>query len=295
MEKSRAIITAVSNKFFPSVLNLINSIRANYDTEIEIHVYDLGLSRIFRNELERIEFVHVIDMPHFCEHWRSCYTWKTYIFTKPFATYNLYLDAGCQIDGTLDAAFEKIVANGYFVIEQGPLLADIVPEEYTQICSIDEKYYSEAYIDAGVFGFDKSVTMRNLTGSVYNAARAGLCLGFSPQDTWRNRGKNKSIFVRDCKQFRHDMTVLNIFLRKHIGDLEVSDSLNILKIRMNYRRLRYVNKKMKYRQNTFAVSYINRCLVNGFILMRGWLLTIRRKHAVYYMDLKHKKNINTHI
>ena len=286
MKKNKAIITAVSNKFFPSVLNLINSIRANYDENIDIFVYDLGLSYTFRKELEHVKSVYVINMPQFCPHWRSCYTWKTYIFTKPLAMYNLYLDAGCQIGGALDATFAAIQKNGYFVIDQGVSLSDIVPIEYKRLFQINNKFYNESCVDAGVFGFDSSEEVNEVAMCTYDAAVAGLSLGFSKRDAWRNKDKDKNIFVRGCVQFRHDLTLLNIFLRKKIGDLDVSTANNILKIRMNYRRLRYVNDKMTYTRNISVTKWINRLVLNSFIVLRGCSLKLRGKKDVPYMDLK---------
>jgi hypothetical protein len=89
---NRAIITSCSNKFFPAVINLIGSIKNNYPDHPPIFVYDLNILKIFKKELETIKNVKVIQMPKFCVHWESCYTWKTYIFQHSLAESNLYLD-----------------------------------------------------------------------------------------------------------------------------------------------------------------------------------------------------------
>ncbi len=215
--QSKAIITSCSNKFFPSVINLLGSIKANYPNHPPIYVYDLGLFYTFRKELEQIEGVTVIPMPHFCPHWRSCYTWKTYIFANPLADLNFYIDAGCQVLKPLDEDFEIIDKNNYHIIDVGVTLNDLIPDDYKILFSVPTSYNDVRGFSAGIFGFKKTASVSEMLNRTYSAALVGLSQGFSPDNLWRSKGKDKNMFIRQCKFFRHDQSLLNLFFRLQYG------------------------------------------------------------------------------
>lgn len=215
--KSKAIITSCSNKFFPSVINLLGSIKANYPNHPPIYVYDLGLFYTFRKELEQIDGVTVIKMPPFCPHWRACYTWKTYIFAHPLADLNFYIDAGCQVLKPLDEDFELIEKNDYLIIDVGVTLSDLIPKDYKLMFSVPDSYDKLMGFSAGIFGFKNTENMKKMLNRSYSAAYAGLSLGFSPDNAWRNKGKDKNIFTRQSPFFRHDQSLLNLFFRLEFG------------------------------------------------------------------------------
>ncbi len=177
----RVIITAASTKFFPSLINLIGSIKRNYPNHPKIFVYDVGLLNIFVKELALIDDVEVLKMSKFCNHWRSCYTWKTYIFAHPLARLNFYLDAGCQVLKSLDDIFSRIDVENVFLIDQGHSFKEIVPKSYKSIFNISDKYDNLTTIHAGVIGFKSDPQIIALFKKVYDSACAGLTLGFSPK------------------------------------------------------------------------------------------------------------------
>ena len=220
---NKAIITSCSTKYFPWLINLIGSIKANYPNHPKIYIYNLGLLSIFRKELEKINNVEVLEMPHFCRFWRSCFTWKTYIFAHPIAKLNFYLDAGCQILRPLDEIFEAIDKDEYFVKDEGSSFKNIIPKEYKDLFELDDSYNELNIVAAGIFGFKDTPYINTILEKLYNWALIGLCLGFSPKEQWKNKGKNKNIFIRNCKMFRHDLTLLNIILRKNIQNLKIHD------------------------------------------------------------------------
>ena len=251
------IITSASNKFFPSVLNLIGSIKANYPDHPPIFVYDLGLFSTFKRELTEMEGVTILAMPHFVPFWRSCYTWKTYIFNNPLAELNLYLDAGCQVLRGLGEMFEEIEGNGYIAVSQGSDLKmrTHTPEEYISLFDIDERLLEKEIMTAGIFGFKKGNEIEKVIHKLYQAGVAGLCLGFSKEEQWKNKGPNKNDFIRKCPAFRHDTTLLSLFLLKHIEDLKVEDvsrfsahktgdSQLIWNMRLNYQNLDYLKPRL---------------------------------------------------
>ena len=221
MEK--CIITACSNRFFPSLLNLLGSIKANYPNHPKIYVYSLGLLPILKNELKNIAGVEVIDMPHFCAFWKKCYTWKTYIFTNPLSELNLFLDAGNEILMPLDEMFEQIENNGYFTVSQITKIKDIVPKEYGIIFKLTNEQREKECIGSGIFGFNKHDNkIKMVLDDVFESAICGLCLGYSANEKYRNKGREKTFFTRNCDLFRHEQTMLNIFLNKHIDNYKIN-------------------------------------------------------------------------
>ncbi|MFA5879713.1 MAG: hypothetical protein WC860_06010 [Candidatus Margulisiibacteriota bacterium] len=279
MEK--CIITSASNKFFPSLINLIGSIKVNYPNHPDIYVYDLGLFYTFKKELESIEKVHIIKMPHFCSFWRSCYTWKTYIFNNPLAKLNFYIDAGSQILRPLDEIFDIIEKDNYFTVIQKVNLETITPPEYLNLFDIDTKYYKQYVIAAGIFGFKNEPNINKILSKLHEASISGLCLGFSPTEQWKNKGNNKNPFIRNCMGFRHDSTLLNLVLIKYLGNFKKHEiekygndhSPNehpeqlIWNFRMNYTKLQYLNKKYLNSKKVF-ISLFNLIILKLFLKLR---------------------------
>lgn len=276
MDKNRSIITSASNKFFPSLLNLIGSIKDTNTNHPNIYVYDLGLSYLFKKELENIDKVYILKVPHFVKHWRSCYTWKTYILNNPITELNLYIDAGCQVLKPLDELFDKIDKNGYLTVSQGSnvIIKDITPKEYFDIFNIDKSIGDLEVITAGIFGFKNNDFIKNITNQLYKSGVDKYCLGFSPSELWKNKNVNKTEFIRDCKMFRHDTTMISLLLRKHINNIIVepvelfSDKENtspnqyIWNMRMNYGKLKHIYKKYN------IYSYINNIYIYIFIKLK---------------------------
>ncbi len=277
--KSKAIITSCSNKFFPSVINLLTSIKVNYPDHPPIYIYDLGLFYTYRRELEQIKGVTVISMPHFCPHWRACYTWKTYIFAHPLAELNLYLDAGCQVLQSLDKDFKIIEKEKILLVDQEQLFKDIVPESYKEIFDLTDDFDSKTVIHAGIIGFGDSPEVNKIFHKIYAAAQAGLALGFSSNDSWRNKGKDRNIFVRDCRLFRHDLTLVNIFFRKYWNNIQIqslmiyhgnlldSPEQRIWHIRLNWRRPPFMSPTKLHPKPTWFV-YFNRFILLLILFLR---------------------------
>lgn len=279
MNHDRAIITAASNKFFPNLLNLIGSIKENYPAHPPIYVWDLGLFPTFRRELTNIEGITVVPMPHFCTFWRKCYTWKTYIFTKPFADTNLYLDAGTQVLKSLDKVFVQIETDGYLAVSQALPCQMIVPNEYVDTLSIPADNLEKEVVTAGIFGFSRYHSdIQKVIKATHDASLAGLCLGYSQTEQWKNKAPNKTFFIRDCKIFRHDTTILSIFLHKLMphakitelslfsGERHVGEHF-VWNIRLLYSKLDYTSPL--YTKSKKSVdTLINRVYLQVFFILK---------------------------
>ncbi len=267
----RALITSASDKFFPSLLNLIGSLKANYPNHPTLYVYDLGLNSIYKKQLIELG-IELRTVPPFVDHWRSCYTWKTYILKTPLARLNFYIDAGCQILKSLDALFDSIDTQGYVLVSQGHdvLLGEVTPDSYFNIFDVDGEFKKKEVIAAGLFGFKKGhEDIEKVTHGLYDAGTMGLCLGFSKGELWKNKGKNKNLFVRDCDKFRHDTTVISLLVYKHIqnpviesvelfsGEQTGKDSQYLWNLRMNYSNLQYAS--------TLPLSQATRAMLWAFM------------------------------
>lgn len=280
---SRCIITSASNKYFPSVINLIGSLKANFPEHPQIYIYDLGLNGLLRKQLENIEGIKILKMPKFVNYWRCCYTWKTYILNTPLADLNFYLDAGCQVLRPLDEIFEKIETNGYLFVSQGKevLAKDIVPRDYIDLFELKNEQLDHEVIAAGIFGFKKNSLITIITNKLYAAGVSGLCLGFSEKEQWKNKGVNKNNFIRNCKRFRHDTTLLTLFILKHInvptieslnnfqGELTKNPNQIIWNLRMNYSKLDYIfSKDFSSFTRLYISCFIKFKKINSWIKLR---------------------------
>ncbi len=293
---SRSVITAASNKFFPSLLNLIGSIR-KFHPELPIFVYDLGLAGPFKAEISSMPAVQICEIPKETAFWRSCYTWKASIFMSPKSSLNLYLDAGNELLRPLDGMFDIIESQGYLAVEQRAPIRDILPSDYAELFGISDQVLEENAITAGIFGFrDSCEPIRRVISKLHAASMAGLCLGFSKMDGWKNKGVNKTWHVRDCKIFRHDTTLLSIFLRTEIDGLAVgkfelfggSHSKNypgqyLWNMRMNYDSLDHIDDAHALATDKVAVT-ASRLAVNAFVFFKNIRLRFKTSLSMIPQD-----------
>ncbi|MEI8061977.1 MAG: hypothetical protein WCG97_01640 [bacterium] len=289
-EKTKCIITSASNKFFPSLINMLGSMEINFPQHPDVYVYDLGLFYTLRKELGSIPWVHVLDIPHFAPHWRACYTWKTYILNNPLADLNFYMDAGCEVLRPLDPLFEKIDNNGYIAVSQGKevTMKDVTPMSYFKMYELDEKFKDAEIIAAGLFGFKKDSIATTVTQKLYEAGVKGLCLGYSIKDQWKNKGVNKTDVVPDCTIFRHDTTMISVILYKYVPNLIIepiesfSGSLvgkeygqYLWNYRLNFSKLKLTNTTLLHKKFSLFAS-INRIFIKIFLVLKAINRMIKR-------------------
>lgn len=282
MPETKCIITSASNKFFPSLLNMLGSLHKNYPDHPPVFIYDLGLAWSFKSELQNIKWIKILPVPHFVKHWRACYTWKTYILNTPLAENNLYIDAGCEILKPLDALFDKINLNGYLSVSQGDVVTVnmVTPKSLLDKYQLGPEFGPREIVTAGIFGFKKDSSITQTTEELYKAGIDGECLGYSKQEMWKNKGPNKVDIVRDCPVFRHDTTLLTILLYKNFSqpiienikyfsaDLLGKESGQFIwNNRLNYSKLNYVSLT-NLDENINIFTLINRLFVQIFLVLK---------------------------
>lgn len=287
--KSRSLITSCSNKFFPSVINLLTSIKVNYPNHPHIYVYDLGLFTTFRKELESIEGVTVVDIPPFCPHWRNCYTWKTYILAHPFTELNFYIDAGCQILRPLNEVFDIIEKDSLLLLDTGCSFENLIPKEYREIFDLGDKFNSETTFSAGIIGFSNEPQIMKIFKHAYAAGISGLTLGFSADNLWRNKGKDKNIFIRSSSFFRHDQTLINLFYKKYFPEQKLIRSHDdysytsknktpnqlIWHLRLGYSNLEYTKINQLHKDKNILYQF-NRLIIKLMLALKNTNALIKK-------------------
>ena len=125
-------------------------------------------------------------------------------------------------------------------------------------------------ITAGIIGFKKdNIEIKKVLSYLYQAGVSGMCLGFSTKDQWKNKGKNKNDFVRNCSIFRHDTTLLTLFVIKYLnqpliesvdlfkGEISGNPDQLIWNLRLNYSQLKYLDtSKMSLASKMFFFTFI---------------------------------------
>jgi len=192
------------------------------------------------------------------------------------------MDAGNQVLKPLDDIFEKIDKNGYLIVSAGNEVKnkDLIPEEYTSIFDLDRNRMDDGIITAGIFGFNsENIQISNLTKTLFDCGKEGLCLGYSKTEQWKNKGVNKNIFIRNTKYFRHDNTLLCALVLKFVPKaliehdeffnwtLTSSKTQYVWNLRLNYKKLNYLYFNKKSKSNTL-IKTINKIYLDLFLLLK---------------------------
>jgi hypothetical protein len=212
-----AITTASCDKYAPYLLNMLSSLHRNSPNHPKVYVFDLGMNKYQIAELSSIPWISLMPIIPFASHWRLCWSWKHYVMLQPSERYIFHMDAGNVILRPLDLLFLSIYKNGYIVFDQGQFLDQITPREYWSEFDVDrEKYKNSKVFSAGVFGFDKTSRAGYAVYESFIMAKNGWALGWSEKERYRATTDRDRDIIRNCDCFRHDQTISNLTLRKHI-------------------------------------------------------------------------------
>jgi len=213
------INTSADSLYFSRVINLIGSVRQNFNPNVNIVVWDLGLTNIQKYTLKLIG-VNVGTINQNTKHWKQCYSWKLYVYQQSSEDVFFHLDAGNIVLKDLSSIFIEIEKNGMFLIDQGQTIKDIVPLDYVDLFNPTVNLNDEIFA-AGNIGLNKRNEMiKCVINETYTASVQGYCLGYSETEQFRDT-ENINI-VRNCKVFRHDQSVINIIMRKFFKVLKLN-------------------------------------------------------------------------
>jgi hypothetical protein len=210
--------TSSDSKYFSRVINLIGSVRQYCDKSIKVRVWDLGLTDIQKYILKSLN-VEISEIPKFAKWWNVCYSWKLYVYHHSKDEIFLHLDAGNTVLTDIKNIFKNIENDDSFLIDQGQNLRTITPLDYVDLfyknINLDELAFA-----AGNIGLNKkNPEISAAILEAYNAALDGYCLGFSESELHRDIYGLK--IKRNCAQFRHDQTIINLILRKHFKNIKL--------------------------------------------------------------------------
>jgi len=192
--KGMHFVTVADSEHFPWLEGLIESIlKYNYTKISKIAVFDLGLTQSEIDKLKRIKFVDVYPIedvnPEMREKFvvrtngrlaRGWYSWKPVVFyqaLKMFPSF-LYLDSGIEVCAPLDAIFDEIEREGYYLFDGTHLIYPVVTNYVKQLFELnrDENQWilEENCISAGIQGMSRSLLdsyvrpMYQLTSNIKN-------------------------------------------------------------------------------------------------------------------------------
>jgi hypothetical protein len=222
-KRNMVVNTAADSDFFLKLVSLIGSIRQNDSKERLIRIWNIGLTKIQTDFLEKLEHVEIKGIHEFMKNWQTCYCWKIYIFKHIPEDISFYLDTGMSVVKNLDCIENYINRKEFFAIGQGTKLFEATPDEYWELFDVDkEKFKNDEQFSAGLFGFKKNKEMNKIIDEAYELTLKGYSLGYSEQELYRDKF-NVNI-VRKCPIFRHDQTLINLIYRKYLNTPDLSES-----------------------------------------------------------------------
>jgi hypothetical protein len=216
MRADSALVTAADAKYAPFLFNALSSIHANFPSHPLVYVFDLGLNRAQRYELESVPWVRLRSIKKFVQHWKAGWSWKPYILTQVHERYLLYFDAAnIVLYRSIALWFLAIKRHGFFGIANGQRIHDITPSDYWEMFGLDPSACAAMpTFGAGLFGIDQ-------TGPAGAAVRKCLALTIAGWNLGRSASERNPLYgkatLRDCVCFRADQTLLNLAMVEHLG------------------------------------------------------------------------------
>lgn len=222
-------VIATDDQFLKMAVNLIATIyKYNYENTKAIAVFDIGLTNLQREFLNRLEKVTVYDVelthPDLLKVFlirndgktaRGWYSWKPVVMKQALDLfpYAIYTDAGISLTGPSDKLFEHIKNCGYFFISSGHKIRPMTPRNIIRKFDLHNNslLLDSEGISAGFQGIspkiykDYILPLYEMTKDITNFADEGTAPGgFEGQtDTQPAFGYS-----------RHDQTLSSILVRK---------------------------------------------------------------------------------
>ena len=168
-------VTVADSEHFPWLEGLIASIlKYNYTKISKIAVFDLGLRQSEVDRLKQIKFVEVYQIEDVNSEMRvkfivrtngrlarGWYSWKPIVFyqaLKMFPSF-LYLDSGVEVCAPLDAIFDEIEREGYYLFDGMHLIYPVVTDQVKQLFELNREenrwILEENCISAGIQGISR--------------------------------------------------------------------------------------------------------------------------------------------
>lgn len=211
-----ALVTATDAKYAPFLFNTLSSIHANFPDHPLVYVFDLGLNRAQRCELESVPWIRLRAIDKFIPNWKVGWSWKPYILTRVNERFVLYFDAAnIVLYRSIALWFLAIKRHGFFGISNGQRMQEITPTDYWALFGLDsDACAARPTFGAGLFGFDRASPAGLAISKCLALTVAGWNLGRSASEQNPLYGK---VAIRDCVCFRADQTLFNLAMIEHMG------------------------------------------------------------------------------
>ncbi len=261
------IVTVASKEYYHQLISLIVSIKKVFIEHPKIYIFDLGLKNYQKKELDGVYNICLKEIPEFISHWKSCYTWKSYILLNVAEDTILYLDAGNVALKDFKNIFLSINKNNYFLAAQGIKNNLITPIEYLDLVSIDRDMFLNSYTFASsLIGFKKNTKFYQGLKKVFDLSCQGYTLGYSKIELHRIKSNHENI-IRYCHLFRHDMTLLNLCIWESLN--------NKVKIHKGEKYVGWIRDK----QAAHQIFYNHR---NDVFFIKKYLIKNISKNLIYF-------------
>jgi hypothetical protein len=202
MIEGRIIVTGANSRYFGSLITLLGSIFVNHAEIDRIVIYDLGLSSLERMILRRVQKAQIREVPAFCPHYLDVenFAWKTAAICDALEHGKavLWLDAGAEIQCSLDDLFRTIEKDGY-LFTVTPLdhpncrIGHLSHPRALELLDADSDFFRNSLmVNAGVMGFLRGHPVSKLA---YKAMEFAA---------------NPEIIVGPRYSHRHDQTIYSV-------------------------------------------------------------------------------------
>jgi hypothetical protein len=204
------IITAASEKYANSLFVLIGSLNCNWPNHPKIIVYNIGLSENTKSKLA-MAGIEVLEVPPFCDHWRSHYTWKLWCLSSAEFDLILWMDSGICILQPLDEVIEIIKCKQYFLVPNYQFLDYEVSENTCKACDVPNSFrFGKATIAGSMIGYLKQ-------------SKYGLLI---------DKAFEIALIEANIKAFnsrhKHDQSIISILTYKYFPNPELNDGIKYL-------------------------------------------------------------------
>jgi hypothetical protein len=207
MTTGPVVVTAADSRYFGSLMHMLGSLFARAGRVQTILVYDLGLSLAERFIIGSISGVMLRRVPPFCPHYREVenFAWKTAAICDALNDGGtvLWLDAGIEIQASLDDLFRTIDHDGY-LFTVTPLdypncrIGNLSHSRSLELLEADNALIRNSFmVNAGVMG--------------YKAGHPVAALAFAA----REYAANPEIIRGPRHSHRHDQTIYSVLRVKH--------------------------------------------------------------------------------
>jgi hypothetical protein len=231
----RRIVTAANSEYFHALFTLLTTNFHQNDPNLEIDVWDLGLSTHQRSILtsplrQKVNFhsIRELGIPPFLGAFKvspKSFAWKPRMIRAALrhATEVLWLDAGVAVVNNLDYFFDSVAREGYCFFRNNEFKnLDYTSRDCARILGATNKMLFSAQIHGNILGFSNRPEALNLV------------------EEWCNYSSIRKAIVSKELLHRHDQSILSLLIAR--DELFVRDGSGVIAEYHDYQQALIENK-----------------------------------------------------